>query len=201
MTHCFPKNSRVSGEENHSEFSAQSIVSTYSFCVFVNSQEQIWEEKVLDPIQSWGLEFVPSELQASSCRTMNGKGFSKKKKKGNSNCLGTLQAIYISALWVCHLWMDLLGATLWTLVILWRMWTAVGFGEVMWPCFMLHMHLALWVMMSPIVITTYALGSPWAFQFFFGRTFLMLDNLNFIVISLKTETGTHVAQAVLKLVM
>lgn len=29
----------------------------------------------------------------------------------------------------------------------------------------------------------------------------MLDNLNFIVISLKTETGTHVAQAVLKLVM
>lgn len=81
VTHCFPKNSRVSGEENHSEFSAQSIVSTYSFCVFVNSQEQIWEEKVLDPIQSWGLEFVPSELQASSCRTMNGKGFSKKKKK------------------------------------------------------------------------------------------------------------------------
>lgn len=36
---------------------------------------------MLDPIQSWGLEFVPSELQASSCRTMNGKGFSKKKKK------------------------------------------------------------------------------------------------------------------------
>lgn len=29
----------------------------------------------------------------------------------------------------------------------------------------------------------------------------MLDNLNFIVISLKTETETHVAQAVLKLVM
>lgn len=66
----------------------------------------MWEEKVLDRIQTWGLEFVRSELQACSCRTMvRGAGGEI------SDCLRTLQAKYISALnlplngsrWCCPL--------------------------------------------------------------------------------------------------
>lgn len=53
----------------------------------------MWEEKVLDWIQTWGLEFVRSELQACSRRT-------KVRGAGGeiSDGLGTLQAKYISAL-------------------------------------------------------------------------------------------------------